>query len=276
MSVDSSKYLIQNMERISYFNLADSALEFIADDLQSATMTCGQETVYATGKNGVRIGAADRNKTSTIEMTNGTITDGVIAAAVGTEVEVGKFIIPNYMEVLTTSNDSDVVVATTTYKAVGPTGKEIAWIYKKNTDGSHGEKYPIGAAASETEFKYDPATRKITCPTGKFVSGDELIVFYDIEADKAKRISNYENKYSKTGKLVADIWAKDICTDKSYFGKIVYYKAKADGNFSWAFGNDPSVQTMTFEALSGGCGKGASKLLWDFFIFDEEDVTAGA
>ena len=270
--VESTKYIIQNMERISFFDLTDGSLDFIADDIQSSTMTCEQETVYATGKNGVRIGSADRNKASRIEMTNGTITDGAVAAAVGTDVEVGKYIIPNYMEILTVGSGS---TATTTYKAQGALGKEIPWIYKKNADGSHGEKYPIASQVSETAFKYDPQTRVITCPTGKFNEGDEIIVFYDIEVENAKRISNFENKYSKTGKLVADIYAKDICTDKSYFGKIVYYKAKADGNFSWSFGNDPSVQTMTFEALSGGCGKGANKLLWDFFIFDEEDATVG-
>lgn len=270
MGVESQKYLIQNMERIIFSDLSDNSLLFVAEDLQSATMTNEQETVYATGKNGVRIGAADRNKQSNIEITNGTITDGAIAAAVGSEVEVGKHTIPNYFEILTVATETNVQTATTTYKAVGPTGKEIAYIYKRNSDGTQGDKYPIAAAASESAFKYDPATCKITCPTGKFTAGDQLIVIYDMEATGSKKISNFENKYSKTGKLVADIWAKDICTDKSYFGKIVYYKAKAQGNFNLAFGNDPSVQTMTFDALSGGCGS-ANNVLWDIFIFDEDD-----
>ena len=270
--VESQKYLIQNMERIIFSDLGDNSLLFVAEDLQSATMTNEQETVYATGKNGVRIGAADRNKQSNIEITNGTITDGAIASAVGSDVEVGTHIVPNYFEILTVSTESNVQVAVTTFKAIGPTGKEISYIYKRNSDGTQGEKFAIGAAASETVFKYDPATRKITCPTGKFNAGDQLIVVYDIEAKTSKRISNFENKYSKTGKLVADIWAKDICTDKSYFGKIVYYKAKAQGNFNLSFGNDPSVQTMTFDALSGGCGA-ANNVLWDIFIFDEADAT---
>lgn len=272
--VESQKYLIQNMERVIFTDLADNLLYFIAEDLQEATMTNEQETVYATGKNGVRIGAADRNKQSNIQITNGTITDGAIAVAVGTDVEIGTHVIPNYLEILTVSTDSTNKVATTTFKAIGATGKEIAYIYKRNPDGTQGEKFAIGSDASETEFAYDPTSRKITLPTTGFNDGDQIIVLYDIEVKDSKKISNYENKFSKTGKLVADIWAKDICTDKSYFGKIVYYKAKAQGNFDLTFGNDPSVQTMTFDALSGGCGA-ANNVLWDIFIFDEADATTG-
>ena len=39
------------------------------------------------------------------------------------------------------------------------------------------------------------------------------------------------------------------------------------------FGTDPSVQSMEFEALSGGCTSNATKILWDFIVFDEDDAT---
>ena len=75
MSVNSNKYIIQTMERISFFNLEDGTCYFQVDDLQEATMTNEQETVYATGKNGIKIGSSDRNKASRISATNGTVTD---------------------------------------------------------------------------------------------------------------------------------------------------------------------------------------------------------
>ena len=100
-----------------------------------------------------------------------------------------------------------------------------------------------------------------------------MYAFYDIEVTDAKKISNDEDKFSATGMLVADCFAKDICTDKSYYAKIIYPKAKASGNFELSFGNDPSVQNMEFEALSGGCGSNATKRLWDFIVFDEDDAT---
>jgi hypothetical protein len=44
MSVNSNKYIIQNMERLSFFDNATGACQFIVDDLQSAEMTNEQET----------------------------------------------------------------------------------------------------------------------------------------------------------------------------------------------------------------------------------------
>ena len=47
MSVNSNKYIIQNMERLSFFDNATGVCQFVVDDLQSAEMTNEQETVYA-------------------------------------------------------------------------------------------------------------------------------------------------------------------------------------------------------------------------------------
>lgn len=271
MAVTSDKYIIQNMERLSFFDNETGVCQFIVDDIQSAEMTNEQETVYATGKNGVRIGSADRNKASRITATNGAIVDGVMAMQVGSDVEVGTVKVPNQFFSIATADGTSVEL---TQKPMGGVGTEIPFIYKRNPDGTLGEHYPIAAAASATAFKYDPSTKKITLPTGKFTAGEIVYMFYDIEVANAKKITNREDRFSATGMLIADIFAKDICTEKSYYGKIIYPKAKASGNFTLSFGDDPSVQDMEFEALSGGCTSSAEKILWDFIIFDEDDVTA--
>jgi hypothetical protein len=265
----SDKYLVQGIETITWFDLSNNVCEFIFDDLQEAEMNVDSETIYAEGKNGTRIGATDRNKTSTFTATNGTVVDGALAVQVGSEVEKGVQTINNYMDIMTTA---DGTTATTEFFAVGATGAEIAYIYKKNSDGSLGDKYPIAATASATAFAYDPATRAITLPTGVFAAGDELVAFYDTKAKVGKRVVNENNKFSKTGKAIFDIFVKDICTDKSYHAKITYYKAKMSGTFSLTFGSDFSTHNIEVEALSGGCAKGASTILWDMVIYDEEDV----
>lgn len=270
MSVNSNKYIVQNMERLSFFDLANGVCQFVVDDLQEAEMTNEQETVYATGKNGVKIGSADRNKASRITATNGAIVDGVMAMQVGSDVVVGKTIVPKHFFMLTTGDGVSVDVS---IKPIGDVGNEIPYIYKRNTDGTVGKPYAIAANATAETFKYDPATKKITLPTGAFSSGEVVYAFYDIEVNDAKKITNSEDKFSATGMLIADCFAKDICTDKSYYAKIIYPKAKASGNFNLSFGNDPSVQNMEFEALSGGCGSTATKKLWDFIVFDEDDAT---
>lgn len=270
MSVNSNKYIVQNMERLSFFDLANGTCQFVVDDLQEATMTNEQETVYATGKNGVKIGSADRNKASRITATNGAIVDGVMAMQVGSDIVQGTTIVPKHFFMLTTGDGTSVEI---NVKPIGPVGNEIPYIYKRNIDGTVGKPFAIAANANADNFKYDPTTKKITLPTGAFEAGEIVYTFYDIEVKDAKKISNDEDKFSATGMLIADCFAKDICTDKSYYAKIIYPKAKASGNFDLSFGNDPSVQNMEFEALSGGCGSSATKRLWDFIVFDEDDAT---
>lgn len=271
MAVNSNKYIIQNMERLSFFDNATGVCQFVVDDLQSSELVNEQETVYAQGKNGVRIGSSDRNKAARITATNGSIVDGVMAMQVGSEVEIGTITVPNQFFEIATADGTSVTLE---QKPMGAVGNEIPFIYKRNADGTLGEHYAISASAGASTFSYSTSTKKITLPTGKFTAGEIVYMFYDVEAKNAKKITNSENKFSATGKLIADIFAKDICTEKSYYGKIIFPKAKASGNFNLSFGDDPSVQDMEFEALSGGCGSSANKILWDFIIFDEDDVTA--
>lgn len=270
MSVNSNKYIIQNMERISFFDLETGVCQFVVDDLQEANMTNEQETVYATGKNGVKIGSADRNKASRITATNGAVVDGVMAMQVGSEVVTGTTVVPKHFFMLETADGVSVAL---NIKPIGTVGNEIPYVYKRNADGTVGKAFPIAANASAEAFSYDPSTKKVTLPTGQFKANEIVYMFYDIEVKDAKKISNDEDKFSATGMLVSDCFAKDICTEKSYFAKIIYPKAKASGNFEFSFGNDPSVQSMEFEALSGGCGTTATKRLWDFIVFDEDDAT---
>ena len=265
----SDKYLVQGIETITWFDLETNVCKFIFDDLQEAEMSVASETIYAEGKNGTKIGATDRNKESTFTATNGTIVDGALAVQLGSEVEIGVQTINNYMDIMKTSDGTSV---TTEFLAVGNTGAEIAYIYKKNADGSLGEKYPIAAVASEAAFAYDPGTRKITLPTGIFKADDEIVAFYDTKAKVGKRIVNENNKFSETGKAIFDVFVKDICTDKSYHAKITYFKAKASGTFSLTFGSDFSTHNIEIEALSGGCAAGSSTKLWDMVIYDEDDV----
>lgn len=271
MSVNSQKYIVQNIEAVSGYDLEDATLLFRAEDLKSGTMTNEQETVYATGKNGVKIGSGDRNKASRFTAENGAIVDGIIAAQVGSDVITEDAIVPDYFDIIEVTG-TDTLTAKTTYKAAGETGAEIKFIYARNADGTAGKKYAISSAASAENFAYDPTTQVISLPTDAgFKAGDEIIAIYDLSVKGAKHIRNEENKFSITVRAVFDIIAKDICTEKSYLGKIIYPKGKVSGNFELSFGDDPSVQNLEIEAMSGACS-GSTKVLWDMFIYNEDDV----
>ena len=267
--VTTRQYLLQNIEAVSAFNLETNENLFAVTDLQEANLVNEQETVYATGKNGIRIGAADRNKASRFTATNGKIDEGVFATQLGSPVETGTYVSRNYKDVLTLDGSAE---ATLTFKAQGEAGAEIKFAYIRSASGSPGEKLTQDTAAGAGTFAYDPATNKVTFDTA--LAGSGVIVFYDVKVVGGKKISNEENKFSMTVLAIYDCWFKDPCTDKSYVGRIIYPKAKVSGNFEFSFGSDFSVQSLEFEALSGGCGADGASVLWDIEIFDEEDIEA--
>lgn len=260
MAIDSSQYLIQNIEDMAFFG-SDGACKFMAADLQEATWTNEQEDVYATGKNGVRIGSSSRNKASRMSAANGSILEGALAAQVGSEVVTDASAVP-YMEILSVASGK----ATLAYKPSG----EIQYIYERTSDGGMGKKYGMNTAASATEFALAKDTGVISTPTG-MADGTQIVVFYETQATNVKRVSNYANKFSEEGKLIATVLAKNVCDGKSYIGKVIYPRCKASGNFELTFGDEFSVHNLEFEALSTGCN-GATSLLWDFVVFDEDDL----
>lgn len=261
MAIESKQYLIQNIEDMAFF-VADGSCKFLASDLQEATWSNEQEDVYATGKNGVRIGSSSRNKASRMSATNGVILEGALAAQAGSDVVTESAAVP-YMEILTVASGK----ATLTYKP----NADIPYIYGRTTDGGLGTTYSMNTAASATEFALDTATGVITVPTD-VADGEQIVVFYEVMATGAKRVSNYANQFSEEGKLIATVLAKNTCDGKSYVGKVIFPHCKAAGNFEMSFGDEFSVQNLEFEALSSSCS-GAVNLLWDFVIFDEADLT---
>lgn len=262
MAVETRKYTIQNIEAVTGYSLEDGTLYFRAEDLQSGSMTNAQETVYATGKNGVRISSADRNKTSTFSAENGTIVEGILATQVGSEVEtIETAVIPDFYEVIAVAENK----AITTYAAVSDViGNEIKGLYAKNADGTAGKKF--GAE----DFSYAPETKTITITKGA-EGVKEVIVVYDYKVKNVKHVQNRDDKFSKMLRAVFDIICQDVCSGKSYLGKIIYPKGKMSGNFDLTFGNDFSVQKLEIEALSGGCS-GAGNVLWDFYVYDADEA----
>jgi len=265
MAVTAKRWLLQLIDDISYFDNTDDSLSFRMTDLQDANWANEQETYYATGLNGARIGSADRNKYSRITVNNGAVVDGVIAAQTGSEWETRTVVLENYLDDLVTSDGASI---TLTYKAIGDTGAEVKYVYACGTDGVASQKFQQAAAASATEFSYAADTGIITLPTGMFKAGDKVVVEYDISIQNAKKLTNMTNKFSSRGKMIARAWVQDPCSSKSYPARIIFDNAKVSGNFELATGEDFAAQNVEFESMQS-C---SSAKLWDFIVFDEEDI----
>lgn len=264
-TVDFDKLVIDTIDTVTAFDKTDGSIMFMLDQLKDGTLENGAETVYGTGKAGVRLAAFDRNKTSKFSCNNGYVVASAMAAQIGADVEKAsvssKFAVPHleYIEV------TDATKVMLEFTPVGVTGKEIPFIYKANSDKTQGEKFAIAAEASSTEFKLDPTTKEITLPTGAFSIGDIVIVAYDRETTVGKKMINSGEKFSKNAKVVIDATGCDVCDQNvKYHIIFVYGNAKVDGNFSMAFGNEPVAHSISCEAMQDICSK--DKSLWTWYI----------
>ena len=265
MSVNAKRWLVQTFDDVRYFDNTDDSLTFRMTDLQDVTWSNEQETYYATGLNGARIGSADRNKYSRLTVNNGAIVDGVMAAQTGSDWETGTIVMDNYLDDLTTTNGTSVTLS---HKAVGTTGAEVKFIYSCGTDGVASAKYEQAAAASATKFSYDAATGVVTLPTGVFSANDKVVAEYDVSISNAKKLTNATNRFSSRGQMQAQAWVQDPCSSKSYPARLIMDNAKVSGNFEITTGNDFAAQNVEFESMQS-C---SSAKLWDFIVFDEDDV----
>lgn len=259
MAVDVNKLSITEIDQITCFNNANE-LEFIMDEIQEGSINNTQEKVDITGRGGRKIGSLKKNKGVTVSATNGLLVGGALAAQTGTEVEQGTFKVRVTDIIVVNTN-----AGTTEKEAVGTTGAEIGTLYKKNTNGSLGDKLTQVASVTQTgEFAYEPTTKTLTFFEGDLIDGSEVVAFYDVEVEAAK-ISNDSEKYSKTLKMYIDVSCVDNC-DNVYHGQFIIQRADFNGEFDLSMGGDPTVHAIEAESLAGGCT--GSTNLWDFIIFE--------
>lgn len=265
MAIDFGKYIFDRIDTVTLFDKTTGSCRFIFDEIKDGTLENAAEKVFGTGVGGRRISALDRNKTAKFSCTNGFIVGGAIAVQTGTDISSETEMVTPWMEYITVGATTTSI--TTTYKAIGVAGAEVK-LYKANGDNSLGVEVAQAASASTTAFAYTPATKTITLPTSGVAEGDVYIAFYDYKATGIK-ITNSGNDFPKAGKLVIDVLIKDPCdTGTSYHAKVVFPNASIDGNFSIAFGNEPSVHNFSCEALTDVCS--TNKTFWDILIPDGE------
>lgn len=264
------RYALKKVSRIRIFDPATDELKVILSDIKNATLTDGQETVYADGADGVHLAAFDNNKTSTLAGENGAIESGYIAMSVGANEEI----VTNGTEVMLHEEikTADGTSVTLKHKAVGTAGAEIKFIYSLDSTGSIDKKYAQGSEASASEFKYEATTKTITLPTSIFKAGDTVVVEYFPTFSEYREITNESDKFSMTCAVRADCWFTDICTKQDVPLQMYMPSGKIDGNLEMAFGDQAAVQNFSIEAMTSGCA-GSNKTLWKLFTYDEEDVT---
>lgn len=264
------KYALKKLRMLRVFDLETGRLRSLMNDLQKGQFTGSQDTVYAEGADGAKLAAFDINKVAGFNATNGTIDTGFLGLQVGSDaVEVTDGSEITLHKVLKTSDGTSVPMPHT---AVGEAGNEIGFIYALTEDGmpDYTHAYAQAAAASATEFAYDPETNKITLPTGVFKVGDEIVVEYNPKFTKYTRLDNESSKFSVTGRIVIDAWFTDMCTKADVPLQVVMEQGKVSGEIDISIGDQAAVHNIAVEAMSTTCNENSK--LWSWYTYDEEEI----
>jgi len=264
MAINFDNYIFNTIDRFTFKSGVGADIYFLAEDLQNFKLTNGEETVYGTGKAGRRISAIKRNKTAGISFDNGFVSMSQMSAQTGSDITVADTtatILSPYVDVIKAGTGG--TSAATTYKAEGTAGAEIKLIYKRNSDGSQGDKYVQAATASATEFSYAPETKALTLPTGIFAEGDELILTYEYKT-KGKQLANSGDTFSKNGMGILEATVTSACDKETiYYARFIFNDLAASGQYEIGLGGDQTINSFTAESLPNFCRGGS---FWNFII----------
>lgn len=269
-----SDLTITSLDVINAYDVVTGAWLYRLDELQSATISQGQETVDITGKQGRKLATLKRNKTATISGANGLVSGGMLESQTGCKFE-NKITKVRWDDYLVVTGGT----ATTNYRAVGNVGSEIISIDIRNSDGTAGVVLEQDATPSDGKFAYDPATKEITF--SGIADGTEVIAHYDRNI-QASVLENYSDTYSGKAALYVDATAEDKCANVFHL-QFYFPKADFNGEFSIEMGGDQVVHNFEAEALTNGycsASTAAEGILWTYTIFGatqgdaEDDTTA--
>lgn len=261
------RYALKKIKRIIGRDIVSGKNKFILSDLKSLTITGSSDVVWAEGQDGARLVGFDTNKIAGIEAENGSIDIGYLETQTGSslkKVENGNAVL--FAETLTIAGGK----AKTSHKASGVAGGELLFLYPLDdtSDPDRLNAYEQGPAATETTFAYDPGTKEITPPTGKFQDGDKVYVEYFPTFSSYEELDNDSDKFSETVSVFCDVWLTDICTKKDIPAQLVMESGKVSGEINYAMGSDVAVQNVSIEALQE-CG---AKGLWKLYKYNMEEI----
>jgi len=262
MNID--KFTITSYDRLMGFDRSTGKLDMILDELSDFTLSHEEEKVDITGKGGRTITSLKKNKKVTGKGTNGMLSGGALAAALGADVENGSYRI-RFTDTFAVNANNGVTQKTT----VGTAGNEIGTIYVKDSaNASLSESRKLvqtsEAPSKSGTFSYNPENNEISFFAGDVENETEVIAFYDTEVD-GRKITNDADHYSKTLQVVVDVTCQDGC-DNVFHGQFIIDRADFNGTFDIQGGSDPSTLGFEFTSLPNLC-TGRSDL-WEFIVFD--------
>lgn len=262
MALNTNDITVTSLETITAFDPTTGDFLWVLDELQDATISNDEETTDITGKQGRLLNTLKRNKSVTISGNNGLLSGGLMATQTGGTFETkddAEILWTDYLTV--TSNK-----ATTTFTAIGTTGKEIQDLYVKNEDNTIGETLEQAATAASGKFAYNPTSKQLTF--SGIEDGTPIVVYYKRKI-KADVLENVSDHYSQKATLYIDAFGEDRCAKVFH---VQFYVPVADfnGTFEINMGDDQAVHAFEARSLSSSCSTSGAAKLWTYTIFGED------
>ena len=258
--------VIQKVMKVKLLDILTGEMKAYLKNLQESTFTNGQETVYSTNGNGMKVASFDHTKSAMIAGANSRISGDLLALQIGAD---GETLTANteymYTEILTIASNA----AATKYVATGTADDEIKFAYVLDVNGNRtGVTLTQDALTASGKFAYDSGTKTLT--TTGLTDGTKILVNYYPTVVNGMKYGNLGGNVSATCKVVADCIFKDVCTDQLVYGQLISDKGHVSGAFEWSLseGGSPSLHNFSVELL-GNC---EDEKLWDYIIIGEDGL----
>lgn len=214
---------------------------------------------------GTPIAEFDRGRTAEFSAENSIFDLSLYAAQMGNDKEIASatstITTPSFEEIEVQGVENE------TYTLKYVPNEAIATMYLLNGDGTLGESYIAGTAASATEFVYDEATHTITLPTG-LEKESMLFVMYEYELEAGVAVTADAINFPKRGKFIMEVLGCDVCDQEELIhAYVIFPNAKLDGNVDYSFATD-GTHPFTVRAMQDYCD--SKKRLFTIVVPDEE------
>lgn len=256
--------------RVSAFDLETKQLLLMMTQPTDATLNATSESTEVSGLKGLTIASLDRSKGCTFESTNGLFVTNAFAAQVGADVveaSASAPILVPFIETVTldVTENKGVVTAVSAKLSHTPVGADVQ-VYHMTSAGGQGAPLEQSTGTAEAgQFAVSEGTIELNA--ADFVAGESIIVVYNFSAESGIKITNDSEAYTKNVRLIVDIIARDVCTDKIFHTVLEMPRAKLDGNFSLAMGSEAATHPLSATALPNLCS--ADKTLFNWYIVEE-------
>lgn len=176
------------------------------------------------------------------------------------------------IEVLTITNGKVVLAHT----PVGEAGKEVEYVYVRNSDGTNGDymeqdtEAAVASGTTKAKFALSTENDKSVLVFDDSLNGTSIYVDYKFNATSGMYFESLDDKFTTSSKIVVRVLCRNVCDDNQVTVlAIVCENAKLSSAFDISFARS-ETHPFTYRVMPAYCGT-SGKSLYKIYVLDTED-----